>query len=431
MGNLYVYLVINIIIVFAVERTMCIFFGKRRTPLAVFVVSCAFLWFTLIFRRFFDNETLALLLYFTAVMIVSLNYKSDMIRRLSSLVGSFLVLSTGTIIFQFITFLMPDNLLTYNIDIAIDISSISSSIITYIAAYLMVRHFKKNKRLMANLHKLLLPFLFVPVTQILVLIFVHIDPVIAVLIQAVSNQLGVTLLFFYLLYSISKAFEDNLKSALYSQEKEYYFNQCHLMQESVDKMKSYRHDMKLHLTTLKDFSKDNKVAIDYLNSLLGDIEKSDIYSDTGNIAFDSIINFKLKDVLSNNINLQTKIFVPPELNIEVADVVIILGNLLDNAFDAVVKVEDREIRLTVEANKGNLFIKAENTFDGIVKYTDSKGETEKIITTRKKGDNHGYGLKNIRKSVEKYNGYVEITHDDNVFSVVILMYVEGLEIAHA
>ena len=347
------------------------------------------------------------------------------------MVGSFLVLSTGTIIFQFITFLMPDNLLTYNIDIAIDISSISSSIITYIAAYLMVRHFKKNKRLMANLHKLLLPFLFVPVTQILVLIFVHIDPVIAVLIQAVSNQLGVTLLFFYLLYSISKAFEDNLKSALNSQEKEYYFNQCHLMQESVDKMKSYRHDMKLHLTALKDFSKDNKVAIDYLNSLLGDIEKSDIYSDTGNIAFDSIINFKLKDVLSHNINLQTKIFVPPELNIEVADVVIILGNLLDNAFDAVAKVEDREIRLTVEANKGNLFIKAENTFDGIVKYTDSKDETEKIIATRKKGDNHGYGLKNIRKSVEKYNGYVEITHDDNVFSVVILMYVEGLEIAHA
>jgi len=157
---------------------------------------------------------------------------------------------------------------------------------------------------------------------------------------------------------------------------------------------------------------------------LGDIEKSDIYSDTGNIAFDSIINFKLKDVLSHNINLQTKIFVPPELSIDVSDVVTILGNLLDNAFDAVVKVEDREIRLTVEANKGNLFIKVENTFDGMVKYTESKDQTKKIIATRKKGDNHGYGLKNIRNSVEKYNGYVEITHEDNVFSVMILMYVE-------
>jgi len=423
-GNWYVYLIANVIAMLAAERTMSVFFEKRRTHFVIFAGSYAFLWFSLIFRGFFDGETIAFILHYTAVMIVSLNYKSDMIRRLSSLVGSHLVLSTGTIIFQFIAFLMPDNFFTYNLDIAINIASISSIIITYIAAYLMAMYFKKNKRLVASLHKLLLPFLFVPFTQILVLIFIHIDPVIAAFIQAVSNQLSVTLLFFYLLYSISKAFEDNLKSALHSQEKEYYFNQCHLMQESVDKMKSYRHDMKLHLTALKDFSKDNKKAIDYLNSLLGDIEKSDIYSDTGNIAFDSIINFKLKDVLSHNINLQTKIFVPPELNIEVADVVIILGNLLDNAFEAVVKVEDREIRLTVEASKGNLFIKAENTFDGIVKYTERKGGTEKIIATRKKEINHGYGIKNIHKSVEKYNGYVEITHDDKVFSVVILMYVD-------
>jgi len=203
---------------------------------------------------------------------------------------------------------------------------------------------------------------------------------------------------------ISRVFEDSLQSALHSQEREYYFAQCQLMQESVDKMKAYRHDVKLHLAALKDFTADNKEATEYLNTLLGDVEESEVYSDMGNIAFDSIINFKIKDVVAKHINFQLSIFIPPALNIEVADVVTILGNLLDNAFDAVEKVEDKMIRLTVEVNRGVLFIKMENTYDGIMKYVDGKHEAKQAITTRKDGDGHGYGLRNIQKSVEKYDG---------------------------
>ncbi|MCL2426740.1 MAG: ATP-binding protein, partial [Oscillospiraceae bacterium] len=154
---------------------------------------------------------------------------------------------------------------------------------------------------------------------------------------------------------------------------------------------------------------------------------NEIYSDTGNIAFDSIINFKIKDVVANHINFRLNIFIPPVLNIEVADVVTILGNLLDNAFEAVANVEDKVINLGVEVNKGILFIKLENTFDGVVNYADGKSGT-KTITSRKEGEGHGYGLRNIQKSIEKYDGQMDISHEASVFLVNILMYVEDIEL---
>ena len=197
------------------------------------------------------------------------------------------------------------------------------------------------------------------------------------------------------------------------------------MQESVKKVRSIRHDMNFHLATLKDFSINNKEATDYINSLLGDISDSEVYSSAGNIAFDSIINFKLKTAKDDNIKLDLSLFIPPVLNIEIADIVTILGNLLDNALDAVAKIEDKMIKLDIEFSKSCLFIMIENSFGGTIKYAKGKSKKEKCIATLKSEGEHGYGLDNIQKSVEKYNGYIDIAHCDNIFSVGIVLYVDS------
>ena len=40
----------------------------------------------------------------------------------------------------------------------------------------------------------------------------------------------------------------------------------------------------------------------------------------------------------------------------------------------------------------------------------------------KQGNDHGYGIKNIRKSIDKYNGNFDIATENNVFSVSILLF---------
>jgi len=209
------------------------------------------------------------------------------------------------------------------------------------------------------------------------------------------------------------------------QEKEYYLSQYNLMQESVEQVKAIRHDMKLHLTAIREYAIDNKKATDYLSGLLEDISKSEIYSDTGNLAFDSVINFKLNQAKANNVKLDIRLFIPPVLNIDVANIVTILGNLLDNALDAVARVENKMIKLDIEFSRESLFIQIDNTFDGVVTYESGKGGDKHHILTRKDGGMHGHGLKNVRRAVEKYNGQVDVSYEGNIFSVTVFFYVDG------
>ena len=236
--------------------------------------------------------------------------------------------------------------------------------------------------------------------------------------------IGFFFLSFYLYDTLIGKYEEKAMATKYALEREYYLSQCQLMEASVEKMKRYRHDVKLHLATLKDFTQGNLAANDYLDRLLGDIGEKEIYSDTGNMAFDSIINFKLKTAAEENVRVDMDVLVSPSFQIEVVDVVTILGNLLDNALEGVATVEDKRIQLNIAASKGNLFIKVDNTFDGEVKYAKGKGGGGENILSRKEGAGHGYGLKNIRQAVEKYNGHVDISHEGSVFSVGVLMYVD-------
>ena len=227
-----------------------------------------------------------------------------------------------------------------------------------------------------------------------------------------------------LLDTLSAAHGDRLKSALDAQEKEHYYTQCRLMQESVGQMKSIRHDIKLHLAAINGYAVEYKAdkITDYITALLHDIGGAETSSDTGNTAVDSIINYKLKNAKQENIQLDIRLLVPPDFSIETTDIAIILGNLLDNALDAVAAVEEKAIKLDIEYSRQTLFIKIENTFDGAVSYAGESGTGEKLIATRKTGGEHGHGLKNIKRSVEKYNGHLRIAHDSKTFSVAILLY---------
>ena len=95
----------------------------------------------------------------------------------------------------------------------------------------------------------------------------------------------------------------------------------------------------------------------------------------------------------------------------------ILGNLLDNAIAAVKNVPDREIQFLFLENKGRIIISITNRYDGIVQV-----KNHKWISRKKDGEVHGYGIKNVEQTVEKYNGTVKISYDQTHFSVKVLLY---------
>lgn len=117
------------------------------------------------------------------------------------------------------------------------------------------------------------------------------------------------------------------------------------------------------------------------------------------------------------------IYVEPNVSMEVfsdADIVIMLGNLLDNALEAAAKLPEKErfikVRIYNENNGKFCVIKTENSFLTPVKYN-KKG----LILSSKKNDLHGFGLKSVNQTANKYGGYLQCSSENNVFTAILLL----------
>jgi len=444
MNSIVVAFITSLLLLLFAERMVGVFFEERRTSLPVMYLTYAGVFALLIGTTLFSSPQMHrfhfaiifiydITLISAGCLILSFNYKSSAVRRWVATLSALPVFFLANIWATFVVRIIYINNYSITEDFGVGMVLILTSLIAALAAALL-HGFKNIKRNAA-----ISPMVLIIIVMVMFALFIsyffltllspraegadsmHVYMV--VFIHTIPT--GFIILLFYILDTIAAKHEDKIKSALQAQEKEYYYAQCQLMQASVENIKSLRHDMKLHLATARDFISTDKTdeATAYLTGLLGNIEESDAYSNTQNTAFDSIINFKLNNAKDENIKLDIRLLIPPALNIEVADIVTIIGNLLDNALDAVAKVEDRRIKLDIEYSRESLFIQVENTFDGVVKYNIE----DKRISTRKNSGEHGHGLKNIRKSVEKYNGHIDIAHDENIFTVTVLLYVDDMQ----
>jgi len=422
-----IFLLSSVLSVYALKITIEVFLGnQKRTPMGIMLPYILFyIVINSIFIAFYDNMMPATTLATNVILylVITQFYQSTFLKRLVAVVSVFLLRVVVELLFV-IAFVASPAPATTPVE-QNSILFVVMALLSYMVA-LVLRRFKNIKE-NKNVSPILWIAVFVIPAVSLFISFIVIANVSQVAAFAIILGIfGVNLLTFYLFDSLSAAYEDKLKSALHAQEKEYYYSQIQLMQESHEHIKAIRHDIKTHLGAVRGYSIEinaNEIT-DYVSSLLGDVSKDEVYCDTGNIAFDSIINFKLKNAKERNIRPKLHMSIPRTLNIEVSDIVTILGNLLDNALDAADKAPDKMLRIDIEYNRGCLFIKVDNSFDGEVKYKTQRASNEKHIATHKEPSEHGHGLKNIRKAVQKYNGKVDIGHEGNVFSVAILIYVD-------
>ena len=184
-----------------------------------------------------------------------------------------------------------------------------------------------------------------------------------------------------------------------------------------------RHDINSYLLDLKTALQacnveDAKAKIEHL------LEQNRIYrneiSTSGNLVIDSLINYKYSLARKEGIRMECQILVPEQLSFDSADLCIILGNLIDNAIDALQLLpgEQRYIRISVLQTKGALLIIVQNPYIGTIK----KNTFGEIITGKPDAASHGIGLTSVRLSAEKYGGQLQIDDDNNLFKVSVLLY---------
>ena len=170
-----------------------------------------------------------------------------------------------------------------------------------------------------------------------------------------------------------------------------------------DDARKSRHDMKQHLNLIKDYleSDERDKCLDYVKKLLPSVENPHgtvIRSDSKVI--DYVINSKLAG--RDDIDLLISGSLGDISDIDEPDLVSILGNILDNALEALAGAEKKELELIFFTQNNNRSIICKNSIPQSV-LTDNK----ELSSTKKDRKRHGLGTKIVRQEAEKYGGLVD------------------------
>ena len=192
-------------------------------------------------------------------------------------------------------------------------------------------------------------------------------------------------------------------------------NETHQYESDKDKFRQERHDLIAKLTTIKVEIEDDKkdVAIKYLNELTKNVSNrhDKVFSPVKEI--DNLLNIKSsnRDI---KLNYESNVFSIPDKM--VMDIVVILSNLIDNAIDEIrrMNIDHPEIKINLNHNDHIYAILVENSL------TNKKN----LLSEKEDKDNHGYGLKIVKETVEKYHGVINI-EQDQYFIVRIVLFENG------
>lgn len=418
-----IYILGNLFTTYIIYRFMALFYSEKRTT-RIEEIALYFLYFlvTAAIHVFIKIPIISLAANLILFYILTFNYKSSLKKRISTATLILIIVLCIDLISVLATGYFNLEILEKN-EFSSIIGSITTRILSFMAMLIMSNF--KNIGRGDNISNLYWFSIFaIPIGSlyilITVLIYGNLSPVSMFIFVAVVFLINFTV--FYLYDSLSAESEEKSRRMLMEQQNRYYENQLDIMRNSLETTKKMRHDLKNHLTALYALAVEdnNKNLISYLTNITEEISIIDEYSLTGNTVIDSIINFKLRGAKKDNIQVSIDINIPMDIHIKSYDMTIILGNLLDNAIEAVKKLEDnRSINISIKYFKGSIIVNIDNSYDGQVSKKD-----DRIQTLKDDKENHGLGLDNVQKAVEKYKGTMEIDYDDNRFYISLIIYEE-------
>lgn len=196
------------------------------------------------------------------------------------------------------------------------------------------------------------------------------------------------------------------------------YEQYNLSKENIEIINRKYHDLKHQIAVVRAERNSDKRE-QYLQEMENDIKIYEAQNKTGNKVLDTILTGKHLYCVQHEINF-TCVADGMLLDfMNLMDICTIFGNALDNAIECVEKIGDKSkrlIRTAVYSQSKFLIIRFEN-------YTELELTTKDSlpITTKKDRQYHGYGLKSIRSTVEKYGGSMTVNVKDNWFILRLLI----------
>jgi len=139
---------------------------------------------------------------------------------------------------------------------------------------------------------------------------------------------------------------------------------------------------------------------------------------TGIEVVDVIINSKIQIMKEKEIDFKINVEFPENTNIQPYDLCTILGNLLDNAIEAVDNSNlEKIIYLTIRKINYFVIIQVINPCE------ENKGEYMELpVTSKGNASIHGFGLVSVKDAIDKYGGKLTCKSENGSFVVTVMIF---------
>lgn len=228
----------------------------------------------------------------------------------------------------------------------------------------------------------------------------------------------ILILTFYnkIINSLQELTLDQLKYQKYEIAQSYYDE---LLVKSKQ-LSALRHDFRNHLGVIQNRLEQENYgeAIDYLISLTVHTNTAGDFVMTNSTIISSILQSKKTECELKRIQFEYQTLFDMIYNISDLELIIILGNILDNAIEATEKVEPKDKAILLTVNQINTYLVIQCTNPYIEK---PKLHNGRLITTKSDKTLHGIGLTNVIEVCEKYSGECNFNFEHELFVISILL----------
>lgn len=301
--------------------------------------------------------------------------------------------------------------------------------LVFLIILFLLYHLFKNQLYMVRLRDIFLS-LIMPVISIIVstlTFFVssnaemsEVNRIILGLISIII--LSFTLLNFYLIKNISNNYALPKENILSNKEKEIYRLEIENSERYIREVSAIKHNIKnqlLFIETLIDeqnYTEAKKVCTNINDNIR---IAAHIYK-TGNVYLDAILNVVYSKANDNNINLMVNCNMNLKF-VDCDDLSILIGNLVDNAIEALCNEKIKELKIDILKKRGYAILNIQNYCSSSVLC-----KNPNLLTSKSDVKNHGFGLNSVRKIVRKYGGDIVFYEKGNYFYVNIMLEVPDI-----
>jgi signal transduction histidine kinase len=183
--------------------------------------------------------------------------------------------------------------------------------------------------------------------------------------------------------------------------------------EQYEQVRTMRHDIYHHLNTINILLHEGNTseAAEYADQLMPMQQHISKLGSCLNPVVDAFLFSRVRDAREGGIDVTVDVTLPPELGVSNTDLIVLFGNIMDNAVEACTRESEKHIDLHAHMAKGYLIVTETNPSHS------KDAEKKRRIPELERG----VGFRILSSLAKKYDGSFEHNLADGAYTVTVIL----------